>query len=82
MELFELASQFFKTKIVQKKETKMLENNLKQWLIYIYTYQFRLVEFSRSVVSNSLQHHESQPTRPPCPSPFPGVHSNSHPSSR
>ena len=40
MELFELASQFFKTKIVQKKETKMLENNLKQWLIYIYTYQF------------------------------------------
>ena len=35
-----------------------------------------------SVVSNSLRHHESQHTRPPCPSPTPGVHSNSCPSSR
>ena len=41
-----------------------------------------LVRFSRSVVSNSLQPHESQHTRPPCPSPAPGVHSNSCPSSR
>ena len=40
------------------------------------------VQFSRSVVSNSLPPHESQHTRPPCPSPTPGVHSNSHPSSR
>ena len=31
------------------------------------------------VVSNSLQLHESQHARPPCPSPTPGVHSNSHP---
>ena len=35
------------------------------------------VQFSRSVVSNSLRPHESQHTRPPCPSPTPGVHSNS-----
>ena len=40
------------------------------------------VQFSRSVVSNSLQPHESQHTRPPCPSPTPRVHSDSHPSSR
>ena len=40
------------------------------------------VQFSRSVVSDSLQPHESQHTRPPCPSPTPGVHSNSHPSSQ
>ena len=40
------------------------------------------VQFRCSVVSNSLQPHESQHTRPPCPSPSPGVHSNSHPSSR
>ena len=40
------------------------------------------VQFSRSVVSDSLRHHESQHTRPPCPSPTPRVHSNSHPSSR
>ena len=35
------------------------------------------VQFSRSVVSNSLQPHESQHTRPPCPSPTPRVHSDS-----
>ena len=38
-------------------------------------------QFSRSVVSNSLQPHESQHTRPPCSSPTPAVHSNSCPSS-
>ena len=40
------------------------------------------VQFSRSVVSNSLRPHESQHARPPCPSPTPGVYSNSCPSSR
>ena len=39
------------------------------------------VQFSRSVVSDSLRSHESQHARPPCPSPSPGVHSDSHPSS-
>jgi len=38
-----------------------------------------LVQFSLSVVSNSLQPHESQHARAPCPSPTPGVHSNSCP---
>ena len=38
---------------------------------------FSSVQFSCSVVSNSLQPHESQHTRPPCPSPTPGVHSDS-----
>ena len=41
--------------------------------------QFRSVQFSRSVVSDSLRPHELQHARPPCPSPTPGVHSNSHP---
>ena len=40
------------------------------------------VQFSRSVVSDSLWPHESQHTRPPCPSPIPGVYPNSCPSSR
>ena len=40
------------------------------------------VQFSYSVVSNSLQPHESRHTRPPWPSPAPGVHSNSRPSSQ
>ena len=40
------------------------------------------VQFSRSVMSDSLQPYESQHARPPCPSPTPGVHSDSCPLSR
>ena len=40
------------------------------------------VQVSLSVVSASLPPLESQHARPPCPSPTPGVHSNSHPSSQ
>ena len=40
------------------------------------------VQFSLSVVSNSLGPHESQHARPPCPSPTPRVHSDSRPSSQ
>ena len=40
------------------------------------------VQFSGSVVSDSLQSHESHQVRPSCPSPSPGVHSNSRPLSR
>ena len=40
------------------------------------------VQFSRSVVSDSLRPHESQHARPPCPSPTPGVHPNSCPLSQ
>ena len=43
---------------------------------------FSSVQFSRSVMSNSFRPHESQRTRPPCPSPTPGVHSDSRPSSQ
>ena len=43
---------------------------------------FSSVQFSRSVVSDSLWPHEPQHARPPCPSPSPGVHSDSRPSSR
>ena len=44
--------------------------------------QFSSVQFSCLVVSDSLWPHESQYTRPPCPSPTPGVHSHSRPLSR
>ena len=40
------------------------------------------VQFSHSVVSNSLLPHELQHARPPCPSPTPRVHPNSCPSSQ
>ena len=53
-----------------------------RWLLIYHGDQFRSVQLSRSVVSNSLRPHESQHARPPCPSPTPGVHSNSCPSSQ
>ena len=40
------------------------------------------VQFSRSVMSDSLRPHESQHARPSCPSPTPGVHSDSRPLSQ
>ena len=43
---------------------------------------FSSVQFCCSVVSDSLQPHELQHARPPCPSPTPGVHSDSHPLSQ
>ena len=46
-------------------------------MIHVYS-----VQFSRSVVSVSFWPHESQHARPPCPTPAPGLHSNSCPSSQ
>ena len=40
------------------------------------------VQFSHSVVSDSLRPHESQHARPPCPSQTPGIYANSRPSSQ
>ena len=46
-------------------------------------FHFKLsIQFNRSVVSDSLRPHELQHTRPPCPSPAPGVYSNSCPLSQ
>ena len=47
-----------------------------------WRYSFSSVQFSHSVVSDSLPPHESQNARPPCPSPTPRVHSDSSPSSQ
>ena len=44
--------------------------------------QFSSVQFSSSVVSDSLRPHGPQYARPLCPSPTPGVHSDSRPSSQ
>ena len=65
--------------------------NIPQWIITpvraetmftLFIHVYSSVQFSRSVVSDSLRLHELQHARPPCLSPTPGVHSNSHPSSR
>ena len=50
--------------------------------VSMYTNQIRSDQISLSVVSDSLRPDESQHARPPCPSPTPGVHSESRPSSQ
>ena len=51
------------------------------WVGKIHSWrgQFSSVQFSRPVMSDTLRPHESQHARPPCPSPTPGVYSNSCP---
>ena len=50
------------------------------WLV-LQMGKFRSVQFSCSFMCDTFRPHESQHTRPPCPSPTPGVHSDSRPSS-
>ena len=50
--------------------------------LFPFIYVFSSVQFSRSVVSDSLRPHELQHARPPCPTPAPGAHLNSCPLSR
>ena len=52
------------------------------YFILFQIYYIRSDQISCSVVSDSLQPHESQHDRPSCPSPTLGVHSDSHPSSQ
>ena len=51
-------------------------------LMYSLDFQVLSVQFSCSVVSDSLWPHELQHARPPCPLPTHGVYSNSYSSSR
>ena len=50
------------------------------WISLAVLHTESSVQFTHSVVSDSLWPHELQHTRPPCPSPTPRVHSYSHPS--
>ena len=53
------------------------------WIIRLQASRmFSSVQFSHSVMSNSLQTHESHHARPPCPSPTPRVYTNPCPSSQ
>ena len=51
-------------------------------IFFFFQPQFSSVQFSCSVLSDSLWPHEPQHARPPCPSPTPRVHSNWRPSSQ
>ena len=50
-------------------------------IYFFQVFNHSSVQFSRSVMCDSLQPHELQHARPPCPSPTPRVHSDSRPSS-
>ena len=65
---------------VQLFQHHSLKRLFRTTALSLFLYQ-RSVQFSRSVVFDYLRPHESQHTRPPCPSPSPGVHSDSCPSS-
>ena len=74
---------FFMGKLSGKNMTKVDFKRTKQVVKRIsLKYVFHSVQFSHSVMSNSLWPHESQHARPPSPSTTPRVHSNSCPSSR
>ena len=66
----------------QQIQSKAKQNYSGGLLLLLLLSRFSLVQFSRSVVSDSLQPHELQNARPPCPSPTPRVHSDSCPSSQ
>ena len=54
----------------------------KSFQYQLQVFPLQSVQFSRSVMSDSLWPHELQHARPPCPSPTPGVHSDSRPLSQ
>ena len=58
------------------------EGSSLSWFHAFQFHAFHAMQFSRSVVSDSLRPHGLQHDRPPCPSPTPGVHPNSCPSSQ
>ena len=69
---FDLADQF----------GRLLLHILNLLLFSLSSWSLSSVQFSCSVVSDSLRPHEPQHARPPCPSPAPGVYPNPYPSSR
>ena len=64
-------------------KSELSEREIKKTISFkIASINMKSDQISRSVVSDSLRPHESQHARPPCPSPTPGVHSDSRPSSQ
>ena len=61
--------------LVKKMETRVQETTSEAMPLSLDS----SVQFSCSLVSNSLGPHELQHARPPCPSPTPGVYPNSFP---
>jgi len=66
----------------QDANPRQLRGIWKEWWQWAQTLTSSYTQFSCSVMSDSLQPHELQQARPPCPSPTPGACSNSCPLSR
>ena len=64
-------------KILTWKDTSNQYSHIWYFFTAVLCFLVLGIQFSCSVVSNSLQPHESQHARPPCPSPTPGVYKNS-----
>ena len=60
-------------------QTCRLQSQIALVVISAMPLQFSSVQFSCSIMSNSLHSHGLQHARPPCPSPTPGIYSNSCP---
>ena len=78
------SSKHFKRGTCKISSPAIVTQRYKPWVKTKTPYQPLLgssVQFSRSVVSDSLRPHEPQHARPPCPSPTPGVYPNTCPSS-
>ena len=61
---------------MNREHSVIFEIAPKHWFWTLLLTMFSSVQFSHSVVSDSLWPHEPQHARPPCPSPTPGVHPN------
>ena len=68
--------------LMKKKHPEMQKGSVASWDAEQVEASFTSVQFSHSVVSDSLWPHGLQHARPPCPSPAPGAYSNSCPLSR
>ena len=62
--------------------SQRVRHNWATFIFIFYLYHDDSIQFSHSVVSDSLRPHESQHARPPCPSQATRVYPNSRPSSR
>ena len=74
---------FFRILYIKSPGNKVFLSSFQSWclLLSCLIALASSVQFSRSVVSDSLRPYESQHARPPCPSPTPRVHPNPRPSS-
>ena len=69
-------------RVIHELKSHLVGNNLHIFIHYTIHFWLRSVQFSCSVMSDSLQPHGLQHARPACPSPAPGAYSNSCPLSR